>query len=108
MDFKYEVSLKSVLEGGLHMDLPIKDDNITMSVKVDKSFLQPKKNIENMGYSILSNFKGDADVRRTADDLKDALSSTGGFVVPGGGTFFYKDPIFSKNRDLLISAEYDG
>jgi hypothetical protein len=43
-----------------------------------------------------------------AEQLQSNLSSASRFVVPGGGTFFYKDPIFNNNGDVLIEAEYDG
>lgn len=47
-------------------------------------------------------------LKQVAKELEAALSSTARFVVPGGGTFFYKDPIFNNNRDVMIEAEYNG
>ncbi|KIW94663.1 uncharacterized protein Z519_04640 [Cladophialophora bantiana CBS 173.52] len=106
--YSFELSLRSILEGGLFMDMPLSCNNVSLDVKIDKTFLQPRSSIENLANDVVSKFRGDTDLQTTADALKDVLQTTGGFVVPGGGTFFYKDPIFNKNRDLLISAEYDG
>ena len=43
-----------------------------------------------------------------ATQLQTNLTGASRFVVPGGGVFFYKDPIFSESGDLLIEAKYDG
>ncbi|RHZ58240.1 uncharacterized protein CDV56_106126 [Aspergillus thermomutatus] len=43
-----------------------------------------------------------------ATQLQTNLTGASRFVIPGGGTFFYKDPIFSESGDLLIEAKYDG
>ena len=47
-------------------------------------------------------------LQQVAEELQTTLSSTARFVIPGGGTFFYKDPIFNNNGDVMIEAQYNG
>jgi len=108
MKYHFDLSLRSILEGGLLIDLPVSSDNVSVSTKVDTSFLQPKSSIQNMANGIVSQFRGDSSLKATATTLSEMLKNTGGFVVPGGGTFFYKNPVFNNSKDLLINAEYDG
>ncbi|SCN92126.1 uncharacterized protein FFB20_12329 [Fusarium fujikuroi] len=41
-----------------------------------------------------------------AHNLEEALNQQGRFIFPGGGTFDMKDPIFSKEGDLLIGLTF--
>ncbi|RKK09023.1 hypothetical protein BFJ63_vAg9946 [Fusarium oxysporum f. sp. narcissi] len=41
-----------------------------------------------------------------AHTLEEALNQQGRFIFPGGGTFDMKDPIFSKEGDLLIGLTF--
>ncbi|KAF5672703.1 hypothetical protein FDENT_10505 [Fusarium denticulatum] len=41
-----------------------------------------------------------------ADNLEKALNQQGRFIFPGGGTFDMKDPVFSKEGDLLIGLTF--
>jgi hypothetical protein len=45
---------------------------------------------------------------QVAQDVQTKLATTARFVVPGGGTFFYKDPIFNNNGDVMIESRYNG
>ena len=38
--------------------------------------------------------------------LRKDLTNSARFVIPGGGTFSYKDPIFNNEGDLMIAASY--
>lgn len=41
-----------------------------------------------------------------AQNLEEVLNQQGRFIFPGGGTFDMKDPIFSKEGDLLIGLTF--
>ncbi|KAF5558477.1 hypothetical protein FPHYL_7386 [Fusarium phyllophilum] len=41
-----------------------------------------------------------------AENLEEGLNQQGRFIFPGGGTFDMKDPIFSKEGDLLIGLTF--
>ncbi|KAF5963692.1 hypothetical protein FCOIX_13749 [Fusarium coicis] len=41
-----------------------------------------------------------------AHSLEEALNQQGRFIFPGGGTFDMKDPVFSKEGDLLIGLTF--
>lgn len=40
-------------------------------------------------------------------DLENNLANAARFVVPGGGAFTYKNPVFNDNADLMIEASYN-
>jgi hypothetical protein len=45
---------------------------------------------------------------QVASEVQASLASTARFVVPGGGTFFYKNPIFNNNGNVMIESRYNG
>lgn len=51
---------------------------------------------------------GSNTLEKATETLRGALKSTARFVLPGKGTFFYKDPIFNNHGDFLCSVRYDG
>ncbi|KAF4456357.1 hypothetical protein F53441_1516 [Fusarium austroafricanum] len=61
------------------------------------------KDIPNLARNYI---KGLMAAQNTAKQLSDVLNGQGRFIFPGGGTFDMKDPIFSKNEDLLIGLSY--
>lgn len=60
------------------------------------------KNVQDSLIKSVQNIKlGDAQ-----QALQNELNNSARFVVPGGGTFTYKNPIFNNNGDLMIEASY--
>jgi hypothetical protein len=49
---------------------------------------------------------GKLDFRNVTTNLQSALQSSARFVLPGGQQFFYKNPIFNNNGDLIVEARY--
>ncbi|KZF24923.1 hypothetical protein L228DRAFT_280214 [Xylona heveae TC161] len=106
------ITLNSVKEGGLEISLNLPDDPNDL-FEISPYFDDwPFSNIyppygehlkERMQSAITV-----APLWEAARELQTALSSTARFVVPGGGTFFYKNPIFNNNGDVMIEAQYNG
>ncbi|KAF8243632.1 hypothetical protein K440DRAFT_561107, partial [Wilcoxina mikolae CBS 423.85] len=111
MKWNLDVALNSVHEGGLEISLNLPDNPVN-------SWVQPPYE-DNWPFNW---HEGEADKLKTylvdglnnapfaqaEEQLQNALRSTARFVVPGGGTFFYKNPIFNDNGDLLIEIGYNG
>ena len=49
---------------------------------------------------------GNLDFQSVTTNLQSALQSLARFVLPGGQQFFYKNPLFNNNGDLMVEARY--
>lgn len=106
------VTLNSVREGGLEISLNLPDNQNDLFKVEAYSQQWPFNGLwppydEKLHGRMTTAITG-IPLREVANDLQRSLANSAKFVVPGGGTFFYKDPIFNKHGDVLIEAEYDG
>lgn len=108
-----DLTLNSVKEGGVEISLNLPDKPTDIFHVGKPSWDEwPFDNLwPPYGDKMKSNLV--ADLTKTplldvAKELEKNLASASRFVVPGGGTFFYKDPIFNSNGDVLIEAKYNG
>ncbi|PGH11685.1 hypothetical protein AJ79_04708 [Helicocarpus griseus UAMH5409] len=103
------LTIASVLEGGLEIAVPeITDDFIQTSTsgKGDAQFWD--EDFSKSAAYTLKSAVSKIPIQDIAQELRTALTKSAKFTVPGGGTFLYKNPIFSNNGDLLIETQYDG
>ncbi|PGH15923.1 hypothetical protein AJ79_02090 [Helicocarpus griseus UAMH5409] len=106
------ITLNSVMEGGLEISLNV-PENQQHLFKISTYFddwpdLASYPPYEEHLKQRMADAITGVPLRDIANDLQKALSNSAKFVIPGGGTFFYKDPIFNNHGDVLIEAEYNG
>lgn len=111
MNWNFFMRLQSVLNGGLEITMDSTREPDT--VKIDTwggtswgSGIDPKlvKEKESQMYQAFDN--NSLTVARQV--LQSSLRSSARFVLPGRGSFFYKNPIFNKNGDVLCDITYNG
>ena len=106
-----DITLNSVREGGLEIKVNLPTDQSSL-FHIDTFYNPwPWDSYPPYGEHLkqrLADAISAVPLSSIAEKLQKDLSSTARFVVPGGGTFLYKDPIFNNNGDVLIQSEYDG
>lgn len=64
-----------------------------------------KQQFENLKSDLVNKMKN-IPFGEAQDQLQKNLDNAARFVVPGGGTFTYKSPMFNNNGDLMIESSY--
>ncbi|KAI1349750.1 hypothetical protein F5Y01DRAFT_316421 [Xylaria sp. FL0043] len=117
VNWNTNMTLSAVEDGGLEIDLGLPDD-LSKAFKVEAD--EPSYSSSNGGWGSLDFIKGMVDglkdkVKNTINNakfgekasmLQNDLRSSSRFVVPGGGVFLYKSPVFNNAGDLMIEASY--
>jgi hypothetical protein len=107
-----------VVDGGLQMTLQLPPNPKDLfKIKYGPSFIQAQSDDSaapepSSGIKVddLKQAAQDAvkniNFRSVTDNLRDALKTSARFVLSGGKEFFYNNPIFNNNGDLLVEAKY--
>lgn len=112
VNWNTKITLESVQEGGLKISLEMPQFKVDSdpfyptadegwSGKADdliKQFQDLKDDLQNR----MENFP----LLDAQKALQEDLANSARFVIPGGGTFIYDNPIFNDNGDLMIAASY--
>ena len=112
-----DITLSPVEDGGLEISLGLPDD-LSKAFHVESD--EPTYSSSNGGWGSLDFIKGMVgDLKTSLMNsinnvnfgekelmLQNDLRSSSRFVIPGGGTFLYKSPVFNDAGDLMIEASY--
>ncbi|PYH73601.1 uncharacterized protein BO88DRAFT_449471 [Aspergillus vadensis CBS 113365] len=113
LEWSTTITMKGEDSGGLRMELDLSDNVF----KVDNDPISffgsqigvTKSDVERRQGALQDNLKEalkNSALQSVEEALQTNLNSTARFVVPGQGTFSYKDPVFNDNGDLLIEVGY--
>ncbi|KAE9371699.1 hypothetical protein N431DRAFT_467860 [Stipitochalara longipes BDJ] len=108
--WSFTIDAVSILEGGLEFDVNIPANNSDLfyiKTRVDNSFFKNEDFMKEMADDVRG-WIGLIDIRHAATELKTLLTGTAKFFLPGAGDFFYKNPIFTNEKDLTVDATYNG
>ncbi|KAI1075143.1 hypothetical protein F5B20DRAFT_560906 [Whalleya microplaca] len=117
VNWSTEITISAVEDGGLAISLDLPDD-LTKAFHVESD--EPTYSSSNGGFGSLDFVKGLVqDLKNSITDtinktnfgekesmLQNDLRSSSRFVIPGGGKFLYKSPVFNDIGDLMIEASY--
>lgn len=111
------VTLSAVEDGGIQISLGLPSDP-TDAFTVQSEILQDYFNVpfsdthnitenqKNMVVTSLTQQLKSSSLGDTEAELQKNLNSAARFVVPGGGSLSYKNPMFNDNGDLLVEVSY--
>jgi hypothetical protein len=99
---------------GLEISLNLKDGTFNITSEVVSSDIAgapavTEDDVENWSQAVAKNLKeafNTAPLQDTEQKLQSEQSSSAHIVVPGQGSFTYKNPAFSNTRDLMIEIDY--
>jgi hypothetical protein len=114
LEWATKITLNAVQDGGLAISIDL-DRNI-YKVSADplvhkiegasepsqRSVMDKESALQNALISSLTNSR----FREIETQLQKDLNNSARFVVPGQGTFKYKNPMFNDNGDLFIEVSY--
>jgi hypothetical protein len=87
---------------------PITTDDSNNLGKFDQGFMALLGKVYNDFSQQLSDILKDIDLSQIVTALEGALNNQRNyFVFPGADTFFFKDPLFNNEGDLLITVTYN-
>lgn len=107
--WSFTITLKSVQNGGLEVD--VSAPNVTPSSSVDGDLLGGLENktfggLTGMDTDMVASIKDGMQTDQWESDLEKALNGVNHFVFPAGGVFFMKNPLFNAEGDLLTELTY--
>ncbi|KAK0634071.1 hypothetical protein B0T14DRAFT_508336 [Immersiella caudata] len=107
-----QIHIESVKDGqNMRLRFPTPDDLFKTEItELSSDFLtdQKRDTVEREAKSFLDQLKNSKDFKSAVANVQAALQNVGAFVVPTGGTFFLRDPLFNDEGDLVLKAAYDG
>lgn len=98
------------MKGGLELsvNLPGTDDDLfKITDTTDSNWLQPDSFMEEI-VKEAHEYTRRLPIREQAKLLQGKLRGTAKFFLPGAGNFFYENPIYNKEHDLMVEATYNG
>ncbi|KAI9929452.1 hypothetical protein MW887_000923 [Aspergillus wentii] len=113
LEWATTITLVAVDTGGLEVRLDLNDD--TFQIGNDKLLFDgleigiTREDVEKRQGELQDNFKEtlrNSSLNEIKDKLQSNLNNAARFVVPGLGTFRYKDPVFNDYGDLLVQVSY--
>ncbi|KAI9925305.1 hypothetical protein ASPWEDRAFT_45751 [Aspergillus wentii DTO 134E9] len=114
LEWKTTITIKAVDTGGLRIDLDLDESNFKTNsdpiyFKGDEAYGITRESVEKRQSKVVDDLKAtlkSSPFKEIKEKLQDNLNSTARFVVPGLGTFRYKDPVFNDKGDLFIQVAY--
>ncbi|KAL2821454.1 hypothetical protein BDW59DRAFT_164189 [Aspergillus cavernicola] len=114
LEWETAISLNAVDDGGLAISLDLNDSNFKVSWDPLKysmvgSTYPTRESVEakqsTLQNTLITELRN-SPLRAVEAQLQKDLNNSARFVVPGQGTFHYKNPMFNDNGDLLIEVDY--
>lgn len=115
LQWETTITVKAVDTGGLQILIDLNDknfqvDNAPMYYEGDDGGFGPsRKDVEARQSTLVNNLKEalkNSALHNVEQELQKNLDNAARFVVPGLGTFRYKDPVFNDKGDLFIEVGY--
>ncbi|GKZ26262.1 hypothetical protein AbraIFM66951_004451 [Aspergillus brasiliensis] len=113
LEWSTTITIKGVEAGGLTMELDLSDDKIKVSndpiefsgdqIAITRSEVESQQGA--LQDKLKEALKNSA-LQSVEKALQTNLQETARFVVPGQGTFSYKNPVFNDKGDLFIEVSY--
>lgn len=101
-------TLASILDGKLSVEISTPPGWVKTNSTGSNSFGFSGTNMNRFADEIEKKYFDTARIAQIVETLNQRLQRDFAFVLPGGGNFLMKNPIFNGNADLLVDLTYNG
>lgn len=109
IQWNFTLTMVSVEDGGLQFALKqgSRDINITSKKEGGMHWSKDPSTIANQWKDELKDSL-DSALTRVGDELVNGLADHHRLFLPGKGSYLMKNPVFSRNKDLLVKLAFNG
>ncbi|KAK0649720.1 hypothetical protein B0T16DRAFT_457106 [Cercophora newfieldiana] len=102
------INLNSVLDGKLSAAIAMPAGWVTTTSDGSNSFGFSGTNMDHFADELEHRYFDESVITTSVNNINDKLQKGSAFVLPGGGNFLMKNPVFNGEFDLLVELTYNG
>jgi hypothetical protein len=103
-----DIVFDSVLDGKIGTEILMPDGWVTAKALGGSSFGFSGTDMAQMADKLKNKYFNSASIKQVVKTVNSRMARDFAFVLPGGGNFMMKNPVFNMKLDLLVELTYNA